>query len=811
LGRPASLAFALWMFAAPAFAAAEHQDFQAPFDVTGDEVEYQAERDAYIARGNVHITQQGRSLTADRVLFNNKTKKGVAIGNVKVIQGTDVLQSDFLEFDVDTLLGVVFHGRLDSAKSNYQMEGEEVRKTGDQTYSFDKGRFSTCRCPDPNARRPWTLTAEKADLQVDGYARARNATFEVLGVPILWWPYVFYPLKRERETGFLFPSVGNSNKTGTYVDLPFFWAARDNVNVMLHPEYETKHGFKPAGDVQYVFGERGAGELYGTFNDDQNLDSSSPKTPFSQERWAASLRHLQELPDDAWLGLDALAVSDNLYTLDYRDFANRLPERYLLSNGLVGDDFGNRFAASASVMTAQDMQNQADRNRNKVLLQRLPDVAFAALPQPIEAVSGLVASSGLEYTHFAAFGSPGGHYPGSYRVKNQFYDVGADGVRDGLERDGTGTTVSFDANLDDAATARDGTERDGRFEEGEPLADRGHRMVAQPRLAYPMRLADLVEVNPEVGYYGTLYDTDLQGTASRSLFTGRLDLRTEIRGTLPLPFGLGEASHLIEPHVTWVGVSSAGQNGNPLFVPTTARPQDRLRELDVANVMLDPSDRIRDADSVVFGVENRFFRSEDSSLLGELLVSSEYEAASSRWGPAVLQGAAQLPAGLRLRFQGVYEPDQTRFTDGLADFGWSHPFGHSLSLGYRYLRNIPEVFEAFTFKDERYQRFDQGFKLVNQVSGAARVQLTRQWAVTYVGSYSFENAFSLVNRFGLEYLSRCRCWAARFEVDNSVVRGFEWHIQYRLLGLGDDAAHPFTGRGSVSRFQGQGGRSSPFF
>ena len=56
------------------------EKIEGPFQVVGDEVEYQADRDAYVARGNVVITQSGRKLTADRVLYSNKTGVGIATG-----------------------------------------------------------------------------------------------------------------------------------------------------------------------------------------------------------------------------------------------------------------------------------------------------------------------------------------------------------------------------------------------------------------------------------------------------------------------------------------------------------------------------------------------------------------------------------------------------------------------------------------------------------------------------------------------------------------------------------------------------------
>ena len=84
------------------------------------------------------------------------------------------------------------------------MSGAEIAKTGAQTYRFEKGRFTTCRCAD-GERDPWEIKADSAELEIGGYGTARNTTFEVLGVPVVWLPWMIYPLKTERQTGLLFP------------------------------------------------------------------------------------------------------------------------------------------------------------------------------------------------------------------------------------------------------------------------------------------------------------------------------------------------------------------------------------------------------------------------------------------------------------------------------------------------------------------------------------------------------------------------------------------------------------------------------
>jgi lipopolysaccharide assembly outer membrane protein LptD (OstA) len=789
-------------FAAPPGAGAQDlklgEKIEGPFQVVGDEVEYQADRDAYVARGNVVITQSGRKLTADRVLYSNKTGVGIATGNVVMTEGEDVLTSDLVQFNANDMTGVVFQGRLDSQSSLFEMQGSEVQKTGEKTYRFTDGRFTSCRCPDPEDREPWELTAQKADLEIEGYARARNATFRVLGVPVLWFPYVIYPLKTERQTGFLIPDGGVSDRNGFEFSLPFFWAVRENVNVTLTPEYLSDRGFKPSTDIEYVFGKRGAGRVYGTFISDDEVDRDKPDTPFDQQRWGTRFEHQMDLPARSWLAAEGAVLSDNDLPLDFNDFDTYRNDRYLHSRGLAATRFGpsDAFGVETALLLSDDLQNPNDQDRDELLLQRLPQLAWSAAPGPVPFLRGLVASGDVEYVNFHHYDRPN-DATRAMREGDFFYDVGADAIANCNERDVNGLSFGpcFESGgvLPGADLHNDNftSEGNGVFDEGEPLADEGHRVVARPRLSYPMRLADLVEVVPEVGYYGTFYDTDLVGTDARNLFTGRLDVSTRAHGDVTLPLGMGRARHLIEPHVSWVVLQGDNGDENPFLVPNTAVPQDRLRQLAVDTMLLDPSDRLDDVNSLVFGVRQRFLRGRLGALVGEFDLSSEYRFEGQEFGPALLQGQARLPKGWWLRGHVSVDVEEAEFADGIADVGWSHSYGHMAGVRYRYLRDIPRLFEAFAVRNDRSDEFSEGFLRVNQIGGFARAQFTKQWAATYAGNFSFENSLSLTHQFGLEYLSRCRCWAVRLEVQEDRVRGLSWSLNYRLLGLGDDRERPF--------------------
>ena len=50
------------------------------------------------------------------------------------------------------------------------------------------------------------------DLTLDGTGTIKNGYFYIMDVPVLYIPYGFFPLNSERQTGFLFPNIGSSNK-----------------------------------------------------------------------------------------------------------------------------------------------------------------------------------------------------------------------------------------------------------------------------------------------------------------------------------------------------------------------------------------------------------------------------------------------------------------------------------------------------------------------------------------------------------------------------------------------------------------------
>ncbi len=396
-----------------------------PVTLTADSLEYDAKREVYVARGNVVIVQGDRTLKADWIAFNPDTGVGVASGNVEITDGDDTLRANFVEFNIENLEGVIRDGSLDSPASQFRTSGEEIQKTGENTWHFKRGVFTTCRCPDRDATDPWQIRAEEAEIEIGGYGTVKDSTVDILDVPVMWFPWMIFPIKTERQTGFLFPDISIANRNGFGIALPFFWAPRDDVNVTLTPEWTEKRGFKGDAELEYLLGERSEGRATAAFASDQKIDSNSLDEPFDRERWALGGEHHLFLPWDVRFLTDYAFASDNQVPLDFDELSSVRADRYLESTAALSRGFGSSgsFGAVASARFADDLQNPNDIDRDDFLLQRLPQLQLTGLAGEIPGVPLLRASLDADYIWFDQIDRPSGD-----GMRPGFLDTGVDGV-----------------------------------------------------------------------------------------------------------------------------------------------------------------------------------------------------------------------------------------------------------------------------------------------------------------------------------------------------------------------------------------------
>ena len=768
-----------------AFAQFDETFDNTPFEIKADTIEYERERDVYVARGNVRLVQQDKKLSADWITFSQRGNRGVASGNVVYSDGVDTVYANFVEFNLSTIQGVLFLAHFDDSANSFRMEGEEIVKTGDQTYTFKDGMFTTCRCPD-DKREPWQIRADSAELEIQGYAVARNTTINILGVPILWLPWMIYPVKTDRESGLLFPEFGYRKKNGMMIGLPYFWAAAPNLNITLTPRWLQKRGIKGEVSAEYLLGERSSGELSASYIHDTDIDPHTVEDPYGRDRWMAKGEQDLYLPYDWRLQSEFKAASDNSYPSDFRDLSRFRRDRYLTSNVFLTKHLGEEGAYGfvGAALIADDIQSPNNQDRDPYMLQRLPDLEFTALPARAPWVELLVPSLHAEYAYFAQFQNPSEVFEGLSPVGDDiFYDTGIDALPDAQE---LGSGVDPHGDDFDPPDDKFGPEGDGVFQDGEPLGDRGQRLLVTPRLAMPFRVGNYFEVYPEVGWRQSLYQTRAQGFEQWGMLTGRVDLRTRLKRS----YGTS-AIHIMEPSVGYAVIDRPDLDGRPLFSPFTDVPQQRIRQLSLDNVTRDSADRLDSFNGITWGVNNRLYipASGDRGprLLADISVSGQYNFSDGgRFGNLVIDGVSTPTPGTMVRFNLGFDPEDVELDELLADLRWTNRKALSVTASYRYLRHIPRFFEDFRFSDDRFDDFKNGFNRVNQASLGLTYRFTRNWSGRYQIAYAFEQSILLTNRAAVEYLSKCECWALGLEARQNRQLGFEFNVVYRIVGLGND-------------------------
>jgi LPS-assembly protein len=135
-------------------------------------------------------------------------------------------------------------GRFDQVI--YRLVGHDGSGSADMVAMVEPGRarleqfdFTTC---DPE-RPDWQLKAGRVDLDMErGTGIARHARLDFKGVPILYSPWLSFPLDDRRKSGFLYPSLGFSSDDGFDLSVPWYWNIAPNQDATLTPRLIQERG-----------------------------------------------------------------------------------------------------------------------------------------------------------------------------------------------------------------------------------------------------------------------------------------------------------------------------------------------------------------------------------------------------------------------------------------------------------------------------------------------------------------------------------------------------------------------------------------
>jgi len=316
--------------------------------------------DSYRAKGSVEITQEGVSLLADSVVYRRLTADALAEGGIFLERGGDTLKGDRLSLNMISQQGELMNGELFIKKSNFRVRADRLEKTGAEDYRMERGSFTTCDGDNPS----WRFEARKVVVTLEEFATARDAVFYVGDIPLLYTPYLIFPVNTERQSGLLLPKLGHSTKKGFYLEQPYYWAINPSQDATFTLDIETSRGVGMGVDYRYLrpHGSEGLLQAFGIY------DNNAAKL-----RAELDQKHLEMLSPNLTLASNIHLISDRDYYLDYGELSGDY-NRQLLESSASFNRRWERYGLTGEVRYTEDLEAP----NNKATLQRLPAVGFVA-------------------------------------------------------------------------------------------------------------------------------------------------------------------------------------------------------------------------------------------------------------------------------------------------------------------------------------------------------------------------------------------------------------------------------------------------
>ena len=258
----------------PVFAAQSEifkDDPSIPWHITADEVSHDAKNDQYTASGNVIIKKKDRKLTADFVRFDHKTMQALATGDVVMTVGENVLSGTKIELDLNSEIGTLYDGTIFLKENHFYIKGDKIHKTGKDTYIAERVTISSCDGEHPD----WKITGRNLDVTIEGYGSVKHAALWAKKVPVFYTPYLFFPVKFKRQSGFLQPQAGFSSRKGFEYNQPYFWAISDSSDATFYLHHMEKRGEQIGAEYRYVLDDQSKGTAMLDFLSDRKIDDGT--------------------------------------------------------------------------------------------------------------------------------------------------------------------------------------------------------------------------------------------------------------------------------------------------------------------------------------------------------------------------------------------------------------------------------------------------------------------------------------------------------------------------------------------------------
>lgn len=259
---------------------------QTPITIESDTVNAEV-KDTITYKGEVVISQGDKTLKADSSTFNQATQDVEAKGNI-FYQDTELTAKNATELKTNLesnntelkdpeyyVNNSIIRGKASLASLNKQ----------EKSVHLEDVYLTTC----PKNQESWSIYASSINInEDDAFGEAWNTVFNVGPVPIIYIPYINFPIKNQRKTGFLYPNFEYDSTDGYIISTPFYVNLHPSYDLTLTPKVIQHRGVIYGGQFRYMPFSNTIGTVYGEYMYKDKKPPEYEKGTDFKKRWLFS-------------------------------------------------------------------------------------------------------------------------------------------------------------------------------------------------------------------------------------------------------------------------------------------------------------------------------------------------------------------------------------------------------------------------------------------------------------------------------------------------------------------------------------------
>ena len=299
--------------------------------------------------GNIDLSRGDQRIQADMATFDTVSEVMDLQGNIYYSDEGLSMFSDTAQLKLAADKAILRDALFISPSMPVRGSAKVIYRDSKSLSHYNEVAYTSCA----PGNQDWVMHASRLKMnQETGKGAVKHAWLEFLGLPVMYLPYLSFPLDDRRQSGLLAPTIGYTDEGGVDINVPYYWNIAPNFDATVWARVLTRRGGLFGGDVRYLT-EWAEGSV--------DFEVMPYDTVLEKTRWQGRYRNFSQFTPRLKSEIDINYVSD--------------------------EDYFNDLGNSLSISTDRFLRSKADLTYNR------PGVAFSTLVENYQIIDKNLPSS----------------------------------------------------------------------------------------------------------------------------------------------------------------------------------------------------------------------------------------------------------------------------------------------------------------------------------------------------------------------------------------------------------------------------------